>query len=167
MSEFVIIAAVTSFIVLCLAVVGVYWWHSKAREDQRRVVTVFYMGIPFRFTYWHGLDENKLKECLLLAIGALNAVWSTTNMYALLDGVHVNVMTSPTWSDPFTGRTIAGQSLPSSKTVVVGSDYAALAHELAHVIEAGPGRLGFEDHASWASSGIQAAVDKYEGQLKR
>jgi hypothetical protein len=167
MSELTIVAGVASVIVLCLTVVGIYLWRTLAQEEQRRVVTVFYMGIPFRFTYWHGIDESKLKERLLLALGALSAVWSTTNMYALLDGVHINVMPSTTWSDSFTGRTIAGQSLPSGKTVVVGSDYAALAHELAHVIEAGPGRLGFEDHASWARNGIQAAVDKYEGQLKR
>lgn len=160
----VIVAVVLTF---TLGVTAFFVIKTTLREQDRRVITVVIQNIPFRFSCWQYNDMDTLRERLIMAVGALRQVWPTMQLYTLLDGVHVEVMASPSWVDAASGRTVAGLAIPSQKTVVVGNDFAALAHEFAHVMEAGPGRLPPpEDHRPWATNGIQAAIDSYEAQLK-
>lgn len=66
------------------------------------------------------------------------------------------------WHSPAHGTSVAGVS--TGMTIHVGSDLAALAHELAHECEFEEGGAGAQDftHATWLGRGIQRAVDVYE-----
>ena len=159
-----LIGLVVGSIIAALTGVAVFFSVRSARAaSQQLVLVVTVRGLAFRFTYWKdSIDSAKLRLALNLAVEKLTAVWALADLYKLLDGVHVNVARGKYWTDPYSGRNVAGSAVPSTKSVAVAEDLAALAHELAHVMEAGPGRIAVEDHAKWQENGIAAAVESYE-----
>ena len=119
---------------------------------------------------WHvryhaneGFNPAQLDSAITLAIAKLRPVWPTTvtTLIAVNTKFIVNVV--PEWTDIW-GRRVAGESL--GDTVTVGSDLAALCHELAHRCEWELDKKTDDSHASWGSRGIFAAVDAYAAELK-
>lgn len=152
----IVVAALAS-----VAVVGAV--RSVKQAAQQMVLVVQVRGLAFRFTYWKdSVDATKLRLALNLAIEKLISVWVLADLYKLLDGLQVNVVKGKSWVDAYSGRAVAGSAAPSTKTIAVAEDLNALAHELAHVMEAGAGRIATEDHAKWQENGIAKAVESYE-----
>jgi hypothetical protein len=79
------------------------------------------------------------------------------------DGVRVKVMPTPEWHDVWQ-RKIAGDE--AGEYVTVGSDFAALLHELAHLVELRLDGVVDAAHAGWAAKGIRAAEDDFAAWLK-
>lgn len=162
-----IAVAIAVVIAGLLGVTGIFLHKTLAAEKQRRIATVIVRGIAFHFSFWNGVNDARLTKAFTLAVEKLLVVWPLMDLYKMLDGVHINVASAETWMEPWSQRMVAGQSSPSTKTVQVGPSFAALAHELAHIVEAGPGRQApSEEHAGWTEKGIQAAIDSYEADLK-
>lgn len=124
-------------------------------------------NIALRYTWTHGtVLELELRQAMTLALGNLAKVWGPERLYAVLDNVHVSVAPGPIWKSAL-GELVAGEAFPGVSTVVIGNDLAALAHELAHLMESGLGRAPVnEAHVGWKERGIFAAIDGYTAELK-
>ena len=99
------------------------------------------------------VDEAKLARCFLAAIAALR-VHADFSARAIdhLSNVRIFVEQGDTWHT--TGAAKGEQ-------VYIGTNFAALAHELAHVAEFVEGSIDLA-HASWGRRGIFIAIDTYE-----
>ena len=105
-----------------------------------------------------GFDVNRLAVAMDRALDTLSAVWPREKVLLALAASKVIVNPEPAWVDIW-GRKVGG--LTVGDIVFVGSDLAALAHELAHRCEYVLEGKVDEDHALWLSRGIFAALDKY------
>lgn len=158
-------------LVLALAGVAVFLNITKTKTmmEQFTLVTVALPPSPQGLTlmrfYVKVLGRGPVEpvvSALTHACNALRAVWPDDQLHALLDGTFVIVMPSERWYQITSGRNVAGECIPGQQTINIGSDYAALAHELAHMMEAGPGRLPVnENHEGWSKNGIEAAIQSY------
>lgn len=145
-------------------VIAYQLWKTFKVNEQMRVVTVYVQKLAFHIEYTNGaVDGEKLKAHATKAIECLAAVWPVQQQVQLIDGLHVDVMPVKDWMDPSSTRKVAGLSFPSLRAVQVGSDLRALAHEMAHIMEAGMGRLSpAVEHEGWVEKGIFAALQVYE-----
>ena len=104
-----------------------------------------------------------LDNALTLAVSKLRPVWPLTATTLVAHNTKFIVQPVPEWTDIW-GRKIAGSS--SGQVVTVGSDLAALCHELAHRCEWELDGRTDDAHVSWTSRGIHAAIDQYAAELK-
>ena len=89
-------------------------------------------------------------------------VWQGPTCSSALGDVRIQVMPTEKWQQ-LGGPDVAGEA---GDWVRVGSDFMALAHELAHLCER---RLdGVEDraHRTWTTRGIRKAEAEYEDWLR-
>lgn len=91
--------------------------------------------------------------------------FSPATLDAARSALRVIVQRNNQWSSPLHGSNVAG--LTSGVTVDVGSNLAALCHEIAHVCEFLEGGRAAQDdrHATWERRGIQRAVDEFEALI--
>ena len=123
-------------------------------------------GFPVRYFYLAGSTQDWfLRQAMELALAHLAKVWPPQELFRMLDGIFIAVAPAP-WRDE-TGATVAGQAFPSTLSVSVESRLEALAHELAHVVEAGPGRRAANhEHIDWDKQGIFEACAAFQAELR-
>lgn len=90
--------------------------------------------------------------------------WTSEQLQAAFKRVCVFVKKDNSWQDQ-AGREVAGQD-PSGKVVVVGADFAALLHEMAHQTEEVADKIIDYAHSRWIIKGIRAAEAEYLEWLK-
>lgn len=162
----IVLGIVAAFVGIAIAV-GAKLTKSLQQAALTRAGVARVGNIALRYTWMHGtVLELELREALTLALAHLAKVWPPEKLYTVLDNVHINVAPGPRWKNAL-GDTVAGEAFPGVSTVVIGNDLAALAHELAHLMESGLGRAPVnEGHINWVERGIRAAVDAYEAELR-
>jgi hypothetical protein len=116
-------------------------WYSQAEKDPKFVLAAMQQA-----------------ETQLIA----HTKWTAANLALVGHAVQLYIMEKATWTDGW-GRPVAG--LQSNHVLVVGSDLAALCHELAHLCEKIVDQTEDAEHASWQDSGIFAAINAYEHWL--
>lgn len=125
------------------------------------------IGSSFRASYYgfnHDPDPIRINQCLNTAASFL-VQYSTFGEAAILkalQGVKIYVQPTPAWMHA--GEEVAG--LTQENVIMIGSDYAALLHECAHVCEeAVTGGYSY-DHAGWDQKGIRTAESEYDHWYK-
>lgn len=112
-------------------------------------------------------DTPELRRALDLALTCLAEVYPLDTMQLTLNDMAIAVMPTESWAQPETGIMVGGEALVSLRTVRVNKSLSSLAHEMAHLIEAGPARMQVnESHGDWAARGVFAAIDKYQALLE-
>lgn len=161
-----IVAGIVLFFGIVAVVVGLKLREQAELAANTHAGLAYLGGFVLRYTWRGSVDAAALRAALELALVKLQRVWPAERLNAVLGNVHIAVMAQPTWVNA-AGVKVAGEAFPGVCAVTVGSDLKALAHELAHLMESGMGRIPKEDHAAWGPSGIQAAVDAYEAELSK
>jgi len=90
--------------------------------------------------------------------------WTAVQLKTSFEKICVYVKKDNAWVD-YWGRKVAGED-PSGKPVVIGADFAALLHEMAHQAEEKVDKAIDEGHVHWVEKGIRAAEDEYITWLK-
>ena len=141
-----------------------------AWDIKRRLANTGYTPLP---------EWPAVKACILapgvttvrVAAALANAVmclahyagWDEAKVRAVAAKQQIKVEATPAWTDRW-GRHVGGTS--AFGTLQVGSDLAALCHELAHACETEWTGTTDESHATWQQNGIQRAIDSYESGVK-
>ena len=107
------------------------------------------------------IDETSLAFAVRRSAFVLftHGPWQPADVWRAIDKWKISVRPTLKWISE--GKLVAGQTNTAMGVVEVGSDLAALAHELAHVCEF---KLqGFTDdaHKTWASRGLTWAEKEY------
>ena len=116
---------------------------------------------------YYGKDHEPDAALLLMAVSTTlsllvqHTTWRAADIMAALQGLRIYVQPTPSWDD--NGRQVAGLSLDGA--VMVGSDFAALLHECAHVCEERIDRTVRYDHAGWDAAGIRRAENAFAAWL--
>ena len=114
------------------------------------------------------VNEALLASAVTHAVDELSAfgVWRRCEIEAtVLRGVRVCVRPEVRWLDQG-GQMVAGLTIKESRTLVVGTDLAALCHELAHLVQWDIERREEFGHETWTVRGITSAVDAWQAWLK-
>lgn len=93
-----------------------------------------------------------------------NTFWSHADFQKSFERMCVYVKKDNAWVDA-QGEKVVGQD-PSGRVVVVGADYAALLHEMAHQVEEKIDKVVDYTHEHWVTKGIRAAEAEYLEWLK-
>lgn len=102
----------------------------------------------------HAVDE-------LVAHGA----WRRHEVEAtVLRGVRVTVRPEVRWE--YGAQTVAGLCIVESRDLIVGTDLAALCHELAHLVQWDVEGREEYGHETWTLRGVTQAVDAWQAWLK-
>lgn len=141
----------------------------RAREAQRawKKVVNGMSSFPYSYLAPLGITESMMREAVERAYEALSRVWPRPELAKAFTGAQVQVVSALKWQAPVCDaqgcRTtnVAGQSYVEMGLVMVGSDLAGLAHELAHLAEYKIDRAVDYDHATWGERGIAKAVESY------
>jgi len=157
----VVVLIVLTLIVGGLASIGIRWLLAQPKMTP----LVGYPKVTFH-GYGHEVDAHRLEAAFARALISLDyRVATVVRARVLLADVRIFVMPENEWTDDW-GRRVAG--LQNDRNIVVGRDFAALCHELAHRHETlvhGPQPVNQKDHAHWAERGYNAAVDEYHAWL--
>lgn len=163
------IAAAVGTAVVVAVILGIISWRLlstlRALEKQRAGVA-YVRGIAMRFTFWEGTDPVRLQHAVQNACSVLCDIWAPWVIVELLDGVHINVLNVEAWTDG-TQQRVAGVASAGTLTVSVDKSLKSLAHELAHIVEAGRGRVPPRiEHDGWTERGIYGALARYDEWLQ-
>ncbi len=162
----VLVIITASIIAVALASIGIRW----ALAQPKFKPLPGHPGVVY-VAQGHETDPEKLRVAFELAVTALatyafpeahgNGPHVVALAWSLLRDVRIFVMPENEWTDDW-GRRVAG--LQNERNIVIGRDYAALCHELAHRLEVlmfGPAPVSDVDHEHWAKRGFNAAVEFY------
>lgn len=161
-----IVVGVVVVVLIAVAAPSIFFAAKRAAEAeaaQFRLVPVW-LGIPHGplFVVRAALPPTcsllRFEQCMKSAAGALEPIFGLPAVVSALDGARIAVHFMPKWRDAITGQMVAGTA--TSIEVRVGSDLAALCHELVHVCQFKAGVVD-ETHASWGPE-IYAAIERYE-----
>lgn len=138
--------------------------YKRQRIEWRRAV-----GQSWRWAAVPGVDVDEGR-----LIGAVESAWvalalhrcfPSSTLLQAKEVLHVMVQRVPSWHSPQHGGNVAG--VTSGHVVYVGSDFAAVCHELAHLCEfLEMGAYDFE-HGTWGVRRIQVAVDEWQQATRR
>ena len=103
-------------------------------------------------------DLRRVEAAYTTAVRALTAVWPAAAEWA--GETRLVVHPEPGWC-PAEGRCLSGLTWVDLGLIEVGSDLAALAHELAHLLQWRIDRRTDPEHLNWEALGINAAVGAY------
>ena len=163
-----IIFSIVSVFGIIAVVVGVYMLRAVKSAAAQKTDIAYVRSLAVRFSYREGLDPAIMCVAMTEALGAIAHVWPVVEISAVLDGVYINVLNVDSWTEPITRRNVAGLAVAGTNSVVVDCKLRALAHELAHLMEAGRGRLPPRiEHDDWEERGIYAAINGYEVWLEK
>ena len=111
-----------------------------------------------------GVTPANVGRALELALEALADLgpWDAARLQVVAAPLDVYVMGADVWTDGW-GRRVAGAQV--GRTLTVGKNLAALAHELAHLAEAVLEGAVDERHLGWEARGIRAAEADYQRRL--
>lgn len=158
-SSTVVVLIVLTLIVGALASIGIRWLLAQPKMTPLRS----FPKATFH-AYGHDLNPIALENAFIHAVTSLDYHTKSFTRPLLAD-VRIFVMPENEWTDDW-GRRVAG--LQNDRNIVIGRDFAALCHELAHRHETlvhGPQPVNQKDHAHWAERGYNAAVDEYHAWL--
>lgn len=111
------------------------------------------------------LDRELLARCLECAADRLMArTWTPAQVRAVALNVQIQVMPVAKWQQMGGADSVAGEA--EGNVARIGSDYLALAHELAHLVEARVSGRADASHASWERRGIRLAEAEYEAWVR-
>lgn len=154
------VALALTLLVVMLTLVGAIMVRAYLRQR------IDWKTTPRGFLY-HALgpmDPARLDAHITLALTCLreHSDFTPQTLQKTAAQTRIIVQRVTSWHSPAHGTSVAG--LSTGMTIHVGSDLAALAHELAHECEFTEGGAGAQDftHATWSARGIQRAVDVYE-----
>lgn len=140
-------------VALCLAAAGVALWRVLSAR-------VPWQPLPGT-TCWYvapaSVPPEVLRAALLRATGLLE---TRAGLRCEWTGLRIFVVDGSAWVDEY-GRHIAGETT-SPDALYVLRDLRALCHELAHVAELRATGTTDATHATWATNGVQRAIDAYE-----
>lgn len=163
----VILGAIIILFAVAIAIAVTATVRSVQAAAHQRTGIAYVKGLATRFTFRENLDPLLMEAAMTTALNLLSRIWPPVEINAILDGVFVNVLNIEAWDEPITRRRVAGLALPGTNSVVVDKHLKALAHELAHVLEAGRGRLAPRiEHDNWDERGIYNVLGEYELWLK-
>lgn len=154
--------ALASVLLVVGASVGFFLWaRSRALAEAAQFVPVsglfrgqsleVRVALPPTCSLW------RFTVCLRFAVDECARLFGERAV-ELISGTRCAVHFSTKWRDAITGQWVAGTALQGE--VRVGSDLAALCHELVHVCQERAGLID-EAHASWTPE-IYAAIERYE-----
>ncbi len=110
------------------------------------------------------VNETMLREAYNAAVLSLRHTDFTPLTRAkMASTISIIVQKTVDWDSPAHGGKIAGMA--DGLILYVGSDLAALAHEMAHACEFLEGYID-HNHSVWKLRGIHAAVDAYQQYLR-
>lgn len=159
----VILGAIIILFAVTIAIAVTATVRSVQAAAHQRVGIAYVQGLATRFSYREDLDPLLMEAAMTTALNLLTRIWSPVIINAVLDGVFVNVLDVDDWVEPITRRTVAGVATPGTNSVTVDRKLKALAHELAHVLEAGRGRIVPRiEHDNWEERGIYNVIGEYE-----
>lgn len=123
--------------------IGVMWFSKAADTIPSDIVNALKASVQLlsMWTKWPGEDIGKLVLTMKIYVEA-----------------------TPTWGDGY-GRKVAG--LQAQNVIYVGSDLAAMCHELAHLCELKLDLFIDDAHEGWVKNGIQRAVDEFDLWLRK
>lgn len=163
----VILGAIIILFAVVVAIAVTATVRSAQAAAHQRVGIAYVKGLATRFTYREDLDPLMMEAAMTTALNLLSRIWPPVEINAILDGVFVNVLDVDDWVEPITRRNVAGVATPGTNSVTVDRKLKALAHELAHVLEAGRGRIVPRvEHDNWDERGIYNVLGEYELWLK-
>lgn len=156
----ILVVIVAVIIVAALATILIRWVFAQPKMSP----LPGYPGVTYH-AYQHEVDVDHLQAAFRYALIALSRHSKGFPPQPMLADVRIFVMPENEWTDDW-GRRVAG--LQNDVNIVVGRDFAALAHELAHRVEvlmygSPPGE---PDHAHWAERGYNAAIEDYHAWLR-
>lgn len=161
-----IVVGIVVVVVGIAAAVGFYLRKTLERTALQLTGVAQVGGFPVRYFYLVGATQDwYLRQAMELALAHLAKVWPPQELFRMLDGIFIAVAPAP-WRDE-TGTLVAGQAFPSTLSVSVEAQLESLAHELAHVVEAGPARRAVNhEHVDWDKRGIFAACTAFQVELR-
>lgn len=120
------------------------------------------------FGVWYFAQSGDVNTFLLLlsftkAVELLqqHCGWSELNVLRAFKGVHIYIMSTPSWRDYWSSnKNVAGLD-PAGDAIVVGSDLAALLHELAHQYQDVVDGFVDYEHLGWMANGIRKAEEEF------
>jgi hypothetical protein len=177
----------TPWIILVLAVVcaglGVSIWSWWQMFGGWKPLHPWSSGVQYKVSgYESAAVQEDIYHALSFALAQLwleyghgrNDAWARlgTNLPEI-SKLKIYVRDTPTWNDG--GRKVAG--MLNGNVITVGSDLAALCHELAHFLRRKLDGVDLQaadalplaeqhEHLFWQTNGIQAAIDNYTVWLK-
>ena len=158
--------AITSALLVVGISVGFFLWaRSRALAEAAQFQTIAtWLGGPegnfciVQVALPPTCSRIRFEECMAHAGISLGLIFGEQAVARALDGTRIAVHFAEKWRDAITGQWVAGTALHGE--VRVGSDLAALCHELVHVCQERAGLID-EAHASWTPE-IYAAIERYE-----
>jgi hypothetical protein len=155
-------------VVLSGILAGFIYMYTRFRKDQIpwNKLAGFYAAKFFVEPGNESFDAGRLVMCLKKAEELLlaNTKWTTYDTAKAFARILVYVKKGNDWVDG-QGQKVAGQD-PAGRVVVVGADFAALLHEMAHQVEDLVERIVDYKHDRWIVKGIRAAEAEYLEWLK-
>ncbi len=109
-------------------------------------------------------NDVKLHQAVSVSVGKLKTVWGFENVLIALENVRILIREDNDWIDVY-GRHIGGAA--SGNLIVIGADFTALCHELAHVCELAIDHTVDDDHFGWSNKGIALADLAYREWLSK
>jgi hypothetical protein len=154
-------------VALSAILAGFIYMYTRFRKDQipwNKLVgfyaaKFFVKPVNEDFSALRLVAALKKSEELLLK----HTKWTPDHLSGSFNRICVYVMDTNAWRDKM-GVEVAGQD-PSGKIVVVGKDFSALLHEMAHQAEEAENIYDYA-HANWIVKGIRAAEEEYLEWLK-
>lgn len=157
-----VVVAVVAFTLVAVAALSIFFAAKRAAEAEAAqfvAVTGLFRGqhlevrvaLPPTCSLW------RFTVCFRFAVDECARVFGERAV-ELISGARFAVNFSTKWRDNVSGQMVAGTALNGE--VRVGSDLAALCHELVHVCQERAGLID-EAHASWTPE-IYAAIERYE-----
>lgn len=124
-------------------------------------------GSPLEAAYFgkdHEPNLVRLNMALTVTVSLLvkHTQWKELDIVKALTGLRVYVQPVLKWQSG--GQTVAG--LTMGNTVMIGSDYAALLHECAHVCDEAIDKVIRYNHTGWDADGIRTAEAEYIKSLE-
>jgi hypothetical protein len=77
-------------------------------------------------------DEDRLSTAIMIAVSKISEIWP--NAESLIRGTRIRVATGEEFYSPENKCMVRGLTYENIEEIVIGNDYSALAHELAHII---------------------------------
>lgn len=114
------------------------------------------------------VNDALLASAITRAVDELVAhgAWRRHEVEAtVLRGIRVTVRPEVRWQDAH-GQWVAGLCIVESRDLIVGTDFAALCHELAHLVQWDVEGREEYGHETWTLRGVTQAVDAWQAWLK-
>lgn len=131
-------------------------WTALAVQD---VGSIKYAPVKLQ----QNIDTENFKACLRNACYQLNlhGAFKDDYVYGALAGVKILVNDTPLFKGHDTGESVAGEAYVETNTLKIGSDFAALCHEIGHLIEYRKTGIIDGAHVGWTKNGFLTAIDAY------